>query len=584
MKEIFRTLKKLSWFFKENILQYVLCGFCLLFVSIAPTIPAKLLGVAIDDIVMGTITYQRIFLYVLGIFILPLLVYLVNIYYHYTFNKIGQKLSYELREKYLNHLFEMDSMLFEQYTKGDLIARVSNDMQSVTSLATSFLVNLLSHLTLIISAIVMMITIDYRLTLAVILFMPVAIFILNAIRKKKRRYYKIHHEIYASMTENVLESIESVKTVRAYGIEDIDFKKTKKAIDADTKSWWHIQMFESMFVPMFELVYAIAYFISIGLGSYMVIRSVISPGDLVTFLLYVAMLYGPLIGLSNILNTISTINITTTRFFEILDKETAVKDVEKPMDVFSFKQIKYDNVSFRYPFDDFDTLKNINLDINIGETIGIVGPTGCGKTTLIRQLLREFNITEGDILIDGERIEDFKIEGVRGLVGYVPQEHVLFRRTVDDNILIGNPKATYEELHQAMNVADFEKDLRELVQGESTMVSELGSSLSGGQRQRLSIARALVKNPEILILDDSLSAVDALTESNIIKKLQESRAGKTNIIVAHCFSAIANADKIIVMQDGRITNIGTHKELLSYDNWYKEQYLKQIKGGEYEKL
>jgi ATP-binding cassette subfamily B protein len=335
---------------------------------------------------------------------------------------------------------------------------------------------------------------------------------------------------------------------------------------------------------MFELVYAVSYFIAIGLGSYMVIKSVISPGDLVSFLLYVGMLYGPLIGLSNILNTISNINISSVRYFEIMDLQPKVEDVENPRHVFKFSEIKFNDVSFKYPFDYFDVIKNINLTIKSGETIGIVGPTGSGKSTLVRQLLREFNVTKGKILIDDIPIEEYMIEDVRNMVGYVPQEHILFRRSVDDNILIGNPKATHEQIKFAMGVADFNKDLLMLSEGEHTMVSELGSSLSGGQRQRLSIARAIIKDPEILILDDSLSAVDALTEMNIINQLRETRVGKTNIIVAHCFSAIASADKIIVLEDGKITNVGTHKELLSYDNWYKMQYLNQIKGDNHEKL
>ena len=227
-------------------------------------------------------------------------------------------------------------------------------------------------------------------------------------------------------------------------------------------------------------------------------------------------------------------------------------------------------------------MKNINLEISKAETIGIVGPTGSGKSTLIRQLLREFNVTSGEIIIDGLDIKNYKVEEVRNLVGYVPQDHILFRRTVRDNILIAKLDASDEEIEAAIQIADFKKDLKSLPEGINTFVSELGGSLSGGQRQRLSIARALVKNPEILILDDSLSAVDALTEKNIIRKLKDARSDKTNIIVAHRFSAVMGADKIIVLQDGRITDIGTHSELLRYDNWYKKAYLKQINGEVYE--
>ncbi len=577
-----KAFKHLGWFFKENWWRYLICGILLLIVSIFPVIPAKVLGLAIDEIAMGTLTSNKLVYYIIGLFFIPLTVYIVNIFYHYMINELGHTLSFQLREKYLSHLFDMDAQIFEEYTKGDLIARMTNDLQNLTILATSFLQNIVYYIALICSAVTMMIIINPILTVASVAFMPFAIFILNYLRKKKRAYYKIHHEIYANMTESVLESIESVKVVRAYGEEEEDFKRTKVAIDADVNSWWKILKFESMFTPMFELTYAIAYFIAISLGCYMVVYSKITPGSLVTFLLYVAMLYNPLIGLSNILNNISNILIADGRFYEIMDRTPKVVNEESPLSVMNFKKIEFKDVSFKYPFDDFSVLKNINLTINSGETIGIVGPTGSGKSTLIRQLLREFNTTGGEVLIDGVNINHYKIEDVRSLVGYVPQNNILFRRSIDDNILIGNPLASSAELNAALYVSDFKKDLQMLPEGEHTQVSELGGSLSGGQRQRLSIARALVKNPEILILDDSLSAVDALTEANIIEKLRETRKDKTNIIVAHRFSAIAKADKIVVMENGSISCIGTHKELINYDNWYKNQYLRQIKGEIYD--
>ena len=579
MKVAFRHL---GWFFKENWFKYILCGIALLIVSVFPVIPAKILGLAIDEIAMGTLTNIKFAYYIIGLMIFPITIYLVNIFYHYSINNLGHTLSFKLRERYLIHLFDMDAEIFEEYTKGDLIARCTNDLQSLTILATTFLQNLVYYIALIASAVFMMVIISPLLTLCSISFMPFAIFYLNYLRKKKRQYYKIHHEIYANMTESVLESIESVKVVRAYGIEDIDFKKTKKAIDEDVESWWKILKFESMFTPMFELTYAIAYFIAVGLGCYMVVYSKITPGSLVTFLLYVAMLYGPLIGLSNILNNVSNIMIADSRFFEIMDRAPKVVNEVNAISVMKFNEIEYKNVSFKYPFENFDVIKGINLKIVSGETIGIVGPTGSGKSTLIRQLLREFNSTDGEVLIDGINISHYLIEDVRSLVGYVPQNNILFRRPIEDNILIGNPEAKERQLKNALKVADFQKDLQVLPEGIKTEVSELGNSLSGGQRQRLSIARALVKDPEILILDDSLSAVDALTEANIIEKLRETRSGKTNIIVAHRFSAISKADKIVVMEDGRISCIGTHNELINYDNWYKQQYLKQIKGEIYE--
>ena len=576
------AFKHISWFFKQEWKLYVLCLILLVFVSVVPLIPAKVLGAAIDSFSTGTLTLNSLLMYVLLLFLCPILTYLVNIFYHYTMIKLGHKLSYQLREKYISHLFDMDSELYEKYTKGDLISRATNDLNSLTTLATTFLENVIFYAVTIITAIVMMIIISPLLTLASVAFMPLVIFFLNKARLEKRKYYKKHHEIYAEMTESVLESIEGVKTVRAYCYEDEDFKKTERAIINDVDSWWKIQKFESAFTPLFELVYALAYFIAIGLGTYLVIHGDISAGSLVSYLVYVGTLYAPLIGLSNVLNIMNNIVIADQRFNEVMNTIPSVKNEEHPKDILKFKEISFNNASFKYPFDDFEVIKNITFSIKSGETIGIVGPTGSGKSTLIRQLLREFNLTSGEIKIDGNDIKEYKIEDIRNLVGYVPQNHILFRRSVDDNILIGKPDANSQALQKAMTMADFKKDLSNLAEGSSTMVAELGESLSGGQKQRLSIARALVKDPEILILDDSLSAVDALTESTIIEQLKEERKDKTNIIVAHRFSAVKNADKIIVLQDGVITDMGSSKELLKYDNWYKLQYLKQLKGDIYE--
>ncbi len=574
MNDVF---KHLGWFFKQEYKKYIIAGIALIVLSALNVVPARILGLVIEEIANRTINSNKMIVYSLLLLLIPLTRYLVNIVYHYTVHLLGQKVSFELREKYIDHLFDLDANTYAKYTKGDLIARATNDLQNLTTVATSFLQTVIFNFGIIIfSVAVMVFTIDPFLTLACIIIMPVSIFILNNMRIKKRQYYKIHHEFYADMTEKVLESIEGVKTVRAYCEEENDFIKTKKAIDADVNSWRKILKFESAFTPMFEFVYAFSYFIAFALGSYMVITSRITTGDLLTFVMYIGLLYGPLIALSNVLNFVNNATISDNRYYEIMNIEPEIKNTMESLDILTFDKIEFKNVSFKYPFDEMEVIQNIDLVIRKGETIGIVGPTGAGKSTLIRQLLREFNVTNGEVLIDDVDIKNYKIEDVHALVGYVPQSHILFRKTVDENILVGDPEATNEEIEKAFIVSDFKKDIKELVFGRETIVGELGNSLSGGQKQRLSIARALVKNPDILILDDSLSAVDALTESTIIQNLQVTRKDKTNIIVAHRFSAIQNADKIIVIQNGKITDVGTHKELLKYDNWYKMQYLEQL--------
>ncbi len=576
-----KLYKKMGWFFKQEWKVYLLMLVLLLFLSLFTILPAKFLGQAIDIISSGSLTMTvliQLFLILVGIAVLR---FTFDYFYHLTINKEGQKLSYQLRKKYLDHLFEMDSTLFEEFTKGDLISRVTGDLEAITLSMTSLLQEVVYQGGLLLFALgAMAFTISWELTLISATILPIGLLLLNKIRIKKRKYYQIHKKIYSKMTEKVLETVEGVKVIRAYVAEEHDLKAVNETIQADIDSWKKITMFEMWFGPLFDLVYCISYFLAFSFGTYFVINNKITAGDLITFIMYIGMLSGPIITLSTVLNTASTASVACDRYYEILNKQPDVSDTVDSKQIFTFNTIDFNNVTFKYPFDKNPVIKNITFSINKGETIGIVGPTGAGKSTLIRQLLREFNVSEGNVLLDNEEISTYKIEDVRNLVGYVPQSHILFKKSVDENILIGKPEAVDTELHEAIMIADFKKDIAFLHEGLNTVVGEQGATLSGGQKQRLSIARALVKNPDILILDDSLSAVDAKTEETIIKHLKEYRENKTNIIVAHRFSAVLAADKILVLEDGKISQMGTHKELLKEDGWYKRQFIIQSPQSE----
>lgn len=570
-------LKKIGWFIKEEKRVYIFMLVMLLGISAISLAPAKALGLAIDTIVSGGLTTRSLTMLVGLLLLLPIMRYCLSYVYNYLVNKEGQKLAFKLRQKYLTHLFEMDSSFYERYQKGDLISRVTGDLDSITTAATSLLEGIVFNLSLIIFAIlVMSLTISWKLTLISITIMPIGLTILNLIRIQKRKYVKIHREIYADMTEKILESVEGQKAIRAYVQEDNDLQKQYDAIENDINSWRYIVRFENWFNPLFEIIYGIAYILAFAFGTYFIIHQELTLGGLITFVSYIGMLYGPLISVSSIFSQINNATIAIDRYDEILQQIADVKDNVDSQSILSFKQIDFIDVTFQYIFDKHPVIQDITFSVKNGQTIGIVGPTGGGKSTLIRQLLREFNVTKGEIHIDGTSIEKYKIEDIRNLVGYVPQSHILFKRSVDENIMIGNPKANSEELDKAVKIADFEKDLSFLQFGMHTQVGEAGSTLSGGQKQRLSIARALIKNPEILILDDSLSAVDAKTEDTIIQHLKDYRQGKTNIIVAHRFSAVRDADLILVLEGGSITQRGTHQELLRVDGWYKRQYIQQM--------
>lgn len=570
-------LKKLGWYLKKEKYNYLLMLFLLLLISIVSLTPAYVFGKAIDIITYKELTRNKLILLVLLLILIPLFRYCLSFIYNYLINKQAQKLAYTLREKYLKHLFKMDLEFYEKYEKGELISIVTQDLENITIAATSLLEGIVFNFGVIIFAItIMSTTISLKLTLITVLIMPVGLTILNIIRNNKRKYVKIHREIYGRMTTKVLESTEGQKTIRAYVQEENDLKKLNKAIMDDINSWRYIVNYENWFNPLFEVIYGISYVLAFVFGVYFIINQELTVGGLITFVSYISQLYSPIISLSTIFSQINNATIAVDKYFNILKEEPKVKDEINSKDILDFEKIEYKDVYFKYPFDKEPVIKGISFELKNGETLGIVGPTGSGKSTIIRQLLREFNITKGSILIDGKDIKEYKIEDIRNLVGYVPQEHILFRKKVDDNILLGNPNANIKELNKAIKMADFEKDLLFLNDGLNTMVGESGSTLSGGQKQRLSIARALIKNPKILILDDSLSAVDANTENNIINELKNNRKNMTNIIIAHRFSAVRDANMILVINDGKIVQRGTHEQLLKEDGWYKEQYIKQM--------
>lgn len=570
-------LRKIKWFIKQEWKAYTMMFVLLMLIAALSLAPAYILGLAIDVIVSGSLDWTMLFILAGGLIIVPLLRYLSSMIYNYNVSKTAQKLAFQLRQKYLSHLFEMDAEFYEKYQKGDLISRVTSDLESITIAATSMLEGIFFNVGVILFAItVMAITISWQLTIISVTIMPIGLTILNFIRMKKRQYVKKHRIIYAAMTEKILESVEGQKTIRAYVQEDNDLDAQRQAINNDINSWRYIINYENRLTPLFEMVYGIAYILAFVFGTIFIFQQHITVGQLVTFISYIGILYAPIISISGVFQQINNATIAVDRYDEIMRQEPLVADSSDSTPIQSFETIEFKHVTFKYPFDQQSTIEDINLTIKKGQTIGVVGPTGSGKSTLIRQLLREFNVTSGDILIDGKNIKKYKIETIRQMVGYVPQVHMLFRRGVEDNILIGYPQASVDQITKAIKIADFEKDLYYLSEGLHTKVGEGGATLSGGQKQRLSIARALVKDPEILILDDSLSAVDANTEENIIGMLKRFRKDKTNIIIAHRFSAIREADLIIVMEHGKIVQSGIHEELTKVDGWYRDQYIQQM--------
>lgn len=574
---MFTVYKRLKWYFVQEKWAYIFMAVLLTSLSVITIFPPIILGLAIDDISQSTITVNALIIYSIGLILIPVIRYFFDMAYHYLVNSRGLNLSYILRRNYLRKLISSDAVLFEKFSKGDLISRATNDMDSLTQAATSTLQDILYNVVLfIVVTTTMVFYINWKLTLATAFIAPLAIFGMSRLFEKIRRLYERHRKFYADMTESIISNVEGIKVIRAYGQEENTVKKVHESIEADIDSWRGIVRVETLIGPLFQAIGTIPLAIALSYGFYLIVMQELSPGQLVAFLALLGYLVGPFASIGNIINGLNAANIAQKRYFEILDHQNEIVVLsENENEIIKFDKINYENVSFKYPYDDQYTLKNISFEIRKGQTIGVVGPAGSGKSTLLRQLFREFEITSGEIYIDERPIKEFTPQALRNLVGVVMQSHTLFSTSVSENLVIGNPEASEFEIRNAMQIADFEKDIKYLDDGLFSKIQEGGTNLSGGQKQRLSIARAVVKNPEILILDDSLSAVDTNTEKTIVEQLSKYRGDKTNIILTHRFSAIRNADVIYVIKNGRVVECGSHAQLIRNDGWYFEQYKNQ---------
>ena len=435
-------------------------------------------------------------------------------------------------------------------------------------------------LTLVMSA-VSMIRLHPLLTLFAVIPLPFIFIVVVIMRPKIGANWRLVRKKASSLSNYAMESVQHVKLIRAFVNEKEDSNKLKDAAEDCFKTERKSVLMQSTFGPTFRFFTSISQLIAYGYGAYLIINQELTVGELITFSLLLAQFSSPVMQLGNQVARFAQSAISFDRVMEVIE---AVPDIEETDDLFDiehFDEIKFNNYSFTYPNGEYKVIKGIDLTIKNGKSLGIVGRTGSGKTTLIRAMLRRYVMDdENSLLVNNKSINEYKKTSIRKLVSYVPQEHLLFARSVKDNILMGENENSKIELDYAIKMADFEKDLAFLEDGLDTIVGEYGVTLSGGQKQRLSIARALMKDADILILDDSLSAVDGKTEANIIRNLKEIRAGKTNIIIAHRLTAVEACDEIIVMDQGKITERGTHNELMKNNGWYAEQYRIQEMGDE----
>ena len=575
-------IQKLWWFFKLEKRSYLVGIVALVLVSVLNLIPPMVMGRVIDAITSGRLTEDELLLHLfyllLAAFGMYYLRYVWRMYILGTSYRLGQI----MRSRLFEHFTRMSPAFYQNYRTGDLMAHATNDINALTRLAGGGVMMAVdASITALVTLLTMLFSISWQMTLVAILPLP---FMAYATSRLGRKTYKAFGESQAAFSElnnKVQESVTGIKVTKSFGYQSDELASFQEVNDLTFQKNLQTMKYDSLFDPMVLLFVGSSYALTLLVGAFMVQAGQVTIGNLVTFISYLDMLVWPLMAIGFLFNITQRGKVSYQRIESLLSQESPVKDPESPLN--GIENGRLDYAIDRFAFEDEETLKDIYFSLEKGQTLGLVGQTGSGKTALIKLLLREYDVDQGAIYLNGHDIRDYRLADLRSLMGYVPQDQFLFASSILENIRFGNPDLPFSAVEEATQLAQVYQDIQDMPEGFDTVIGEKGVSLSGGQKQRLAMSRAMILNPDILILDDSLSAVDAKTEFAIIDNLKETRKDKTTIITAHRLSAVVHADLILVMQDGRIIERGRHEDLLALDGWYAQTYQSQqleMKGEE----
>ena len=569
-----KLLKKLSWFFKLEKWPYITGILALSLVSLLNLLPPRVIGEVIDQIASKDLTnlelaYQ-LFILVLSALAMYALRFVWRKYILGTANRLGRILRYRLFE----HFTHMSPSFYQTYRTGDLMAHATNDINAVVGVAGGGVMSAVdASITALVTVLTMFFVLDWRLTLIAILPLPFMAWGTSLIGRKNHESFKAAQEAFSDLNNKVQESFSGIKVTKSFGYQDAETAAFARINQDVFKKNILAAKYNALFDPMVLIFVGLSYLLTLIFGGLFISQGQLTVGELVTFITYLDMLVWPLQAMGYLYNISQRGAVSYERIESLLAQESDVTEVASPIKDIKNGRLDYSIQKFAY--DDRPTLRDIHFSIDQGQTLGIVGVTGSGKTILLRLLLREQDIQDGNICLAGHDIRDYSLSALRSLIGYVPQDQILFATSIRDNIRFGNPSLSDEDVIAVTKLCGIYEDIMQMPDGFDTLVGERGVSLSGGQKQRLAMCRALILNPDILILDDSLSAVDAKTEHLILDNLKRERSGKTTLITAHRLSAVVHADLILVLDQGRVIESGSHQELLTQDGWYATTYQNQ---------
>lgn len=575
-------IQKLWWFFKLEKRRYLLGILALILVAVLNLIPPMVMGRVIDAITSGQLPHQdlllNLFYLLLAAFGMYYLRYVWRMYILGTSYRLGQI----MRSRLFEHFTKMSPAFYQTYRTGDLMAHATNDINALTRLAGGGVMSAVdASITALVTLLTMLFSISWQMTLVAILPLPFMAYATSRLGRKTHKAFGESQAAFSELNNKVQESVSGIKVTKSFGYQADELKSFQAVNELTFQKNLQTMKYDSLFDPMVLLFVGSSYVLTLLVGSLMVQKGQITVGNLVTFISYLDMLVWPLMAIGFLFNITQRGKVSYQRIEDLLSQESPVKDPECPLDSIENGRLEYAIDSFA--FENEETLTDVHFSLEKGQTLGLVGQTGSGKTSLINLLLREYDVDKGAIYLNGHDIRDYRLTDLRSLMGYVPQDQFLFATSILDNIRFGNPNLPLSAVEEATKLAQVYQDIVDMPQGFDTVIGEKGVSLSGGQKQRLAMSRAMILDPDILILDDSLSAVDAKTEYAIIDNLKETRRDKTTIITAHRLSAVVHADLILVLQNGQIIERGTHEDLLVLDGWYAQTYQSQqleMKGEE----